>query len=64
MRTLAFATFLIWWLRTGACGVGACGFWRFRMPPPPLCLNRDIFVSLDIAFTAVLEAENVSPLRN
>jgi len=30
---LAFATFLVWWLRTGACGVGACGFWRYRMPP-------------------------------
>jgi len=31
MRTLA--TFLVWRLRTGACGVGACGFWRYRMPP-------------------------------
>jgi len=30
---LAFATFLVWRLRTGACGVGACGFWRYRMPP-------------------------------
>jgi len=29
MRTLAFATFLVWRLRTG----GACGFWRYRMPP-------------------------------
>jgi len=19
----------------GVCGVGACGFWRYRMPPPP-----------------------------
>jgi len=26
-------TFLFWRLRTGACGVGACGFWRYRMPP-------------------------------
>jgi len=25
---LAFATFLVWQLRIGACGVGACGFWR------------------------------------
>jgi len=25
---MAFATFLVWWLRIGACGVGACGFWR------------------------------------
>jgi len=32
---LAFATFLVWRLRTGACGVGACGFWRYRMPPNP-----------------------------
>jgi len=30
---LAFATFLVWRLQTGACGVGACGFWRYRMPP-------------------------------
>jgi len=30
---LAFATFLVWRLRTGACGIGACGFWRYRMPP-------------------------------
>jgi len=29
---LAFANFLVWRLRTGACGVGACGFWRYRMP--------------------------------
>ena len=26
-------TFLVWRLRTGACGVGPCGFWRYRMPP-------------------------------
>jgi len=31
---VAFATFLVWRLRTGACGVGACGFWRYRMAPP------------------------------
>jgi len=30
---LAFATFFVWRLRTGACGVGACGYWRYRMPP-------------------------------
>jgi len=30
---LAFATFLVWRLRTGACGVGACVFFlRYRMP--------------------------------
>jgi len=34
---LAFATFLVWRLRTGACGVGACGFWRYRMPPKERC---------------------------
>jgi len=28
LRPLAFATFLAWRLRIGACGVGACGFWR------------------------------------
>jgi len=30
---MAFATFLVWRLRTGACGVGACGFWRYGMAP-------------------------------
>jgi len=30
---LAFATFLVWRLRAGACGVGVCGFWRYRTPP-------------------------------
>jgi len=30
---MAFATFLVWRLWTGACGVGAYGFWRYRMPP-------------------------------
>jgi len=29
---LAFATFLVGRLQTGACGVGAYGFWRYRMP--------------------------------
>ena len=28
LRPLAFATFLVWRLRIGASGVGACGFWR------------------------------------
>jgi len=27
LRFLAFATFLVWRLRIGACGVGTCGFW-------------------------------------
>jgi len=43
---LAFATFLVWRLRTGACGVGACGFWRYRMPPFKLIkmlLEKDFF---------------------
>jgi len=26
-------TFLVWRLRTGACGVSACDIWRYRMPP-------------------------------
>jgi len=30
---MAFATFLVWRLRTGAYGVGAYGFRRYRMPP-------------------------------
>jgi len=33
LRPLAFATFLVWRLRTGACGVGACGFWRLSQLP-------------------------------
>jgi len=43
MRPLAFATFLVWRLRTDACDVGACGFWRYRMPPffSPLELAAD-----------------------
>jgi len=30
---LAFATFLNWRSRIGACGVGACGFWRLLQLP-------------------------------
>jgi len=30
---LAFATFLVCRLRTGACGVGACGFGAIECPP-------------------------------
>jgi len=30
---LAFATFLIWLLRIGACGVGACGFGAYDSYP-------------------------------
>jgi len=30
LRPLAFATFLVWRLRIGACGVGACGFWALK----------------------------------
>ena len=33
LRLLAFATFLVWRLRIGACGVGACGFWRLWQLP-------------------------------
>jgi len=33
LRPLAFATFLVWRLRIGACGVGACGFWRLGQLP-------------------------------
>ena len=39
LRPLAFATFLVWRLRIGACGVGACGFWRLRQLPPQKKLN-------------------------
>ena len=48
LRPLAFATFLVWWLRIGACGVGACGFWRlwhlprqFDTIPPSFQLRQD-----------------------
>jgi len=30
---MAFATFLVWRLRIGACGVGACAFWRLWQLP-------------------------------
>jgi len=30
LRALAFATFLVWWLRIGACGVGGCVFWQSK----------------------------------
>jgi len=30
---LAFATFLVWRLRIGACGVGACGFGAYDSYP-------------------------------
>jgi len=33
LRPLALATFLVWRLRIGACGVGACGFWRLLQLP-------------------------------
>ena len=33
LRPLAFATFLVWRLRIGACGVGACDFWRLWQLP-------------------------------
>jgi len=33
LRPLAFATFLVRLLRIGACGVGACGFWRLSQLP-------------------------------
>jgi len=40
VRPLAFATFLVWRLRIGACGVGACGFWRLRQLPNEKSLKR------------------------
>jgi len=33
LRPLAFATILVWRLRTGVCGVGARGFWRLWQLP-------------------------------
>ena len=33
LRPLAFATFLVWRLRIGACGVDACRFWRLWQLP-------------------------------
>jgi len=34
LRPLAFATFLVWRLRIGACDVGACGFRRLWFSAP------------------------------
>jgi len=33
LRPSAFATFLVWRLRIGACGVGACGFGAYDSYP-------------------------------
>jgi len=33
LRPLAFATFLVWRLRIGACGVGACGLGAYDSYP-------------------------------
>jgi len=48
LRPLAFATFLVWRLRTGVCGVGACDSYpnfelcglRFLMPHPAPPLDK------------------------
>jgi len=69
---MAFATFLVWRLRTGACGVGACGFWRYRMPPGSFqeSNERDLSVFLSIviksrqfAFSLLLKY-NTTDLNN
>ena len=44
LRPLAFATFLVRRLRIGACGVGACGFWRlWQLPVLSFVLRRLFF---------------------
>jgi len=49
---LAIATVPVWRLQTGACGDGACGFRRYRMPPPTFLIacNKVEFVSTDFFF--------------
>jgi len=39
LRPLAFATFLVWRLRIGACGVGACSFEAYDSYPPCASLH-------------------------
>jgi len=68
---MEFATFLVWRLRTGACGVGAYGFWRFRMLPPKENLNESdgkyIFFKLLVSIVGLkidwidLEIVDVNP---
>ena len=45
---MAFATFLVWRLRTGACGVGACDFWRYC---PPLITRLSLAVETLTTFS-------------
>jgi len=64
---MAFATFLVWRLRTGACGVGACGFWRYRMPPAftkpgllfLLCLVSVCFLFTGLFYESAVGERNV-----
>jgi len=52
---LAFANFLVWQLR-----IGACGFWRYRMPPGYVRLGKasiavKTFGVCDFSFLAVTD---------
>jgi len=58
---MAFATFLVWRLRTGACGVGAYGFWRYRMPPVYLMFIWDSFDSVTIRKRQRLKRQTSQP---
>jgi len=58
LRPLAFATFLVWWLRIGACGVGAYDSYPNKPTDPPpnrinvnasyVCVQYDLFLSTKI----------------
>jgi len=51
---VAFATVLVWRLRTGACGIDACGFWRNRMPPAhSIKIWRKLYIALFMPFMPV-----------
>jgi len=56
---LAFAAFLVWRVRIGACGVGACGFWRHRMPPG-FSTREDVWHQhlIDVTKVATLHTAN------
>jgi len=63
---LAFATFLVWRLRIGACGVGACGFWRLWQLPENPTTKFALLSEFPFALTALIvrsSLHELSPLE-
>jgi len=61
LRSLAFATFLVWRLRIGARGVGACGFWRlWQLPNNSIVDYFSMAISATGSYTQVILQGNSS----